>query len=272
MFGQTGLYGLRSVDSVVGLQSRACYLDRMLYRFMMLLGLVLLAGCASEKRMGESRIQARRHTKGIHIQHHREPVSLQSRFVRAEEERVTSSPDAPMVALSTPEDQALASEDWPVQTERRGFSVLPVEQKTPQQLEVRKAKLKPRPSSDVSTGTSTIVRAQFETLPDPVDGRHPNAVPGFVLSLGWLLGIVAEGAITYLQIPLSGLAFALGFAASIVGYFLSRKSFRMSREHPELYPRFKLSRAARWVSAAVFAPVALYAALLVILLLLLGGL
>ena len=245
----------------------------MLYRALMFLGLVVLAGCASEKRMGESRIQARRHTKGIHIQHHRDHVTSQNSSGRSEEMHEVKNPDRPLSAVTPPIGQHEASWDWAVQKERHGFSGPPVQQAVRILQEVKQVtKPDESPVSVVGDGQSTIVRTQSETLPEHVDGRHPNAVPGFILSLGWFLGLVAEGAITYLQIPLSGLAFALGFAASIVGYFLSRKSFRMSREHPELYPRFKLSRAARWVSAAVFAPVALYAALLVILLLVLGGL
>lgn len=245
----------------------------MLYRALMFLGLVVLAGCAAEKRMGESRIQARRHTKGIHIQHHRDHVTSQNGSGRFEEMHEVKNPDRILSTLTPPTGQNEASWDVAVQKERHGFSAPSLAHEVQMLQEVKHDTKLDEPSvSVVGDGQSTIVRTQSETLPEPIDGRHPNAVPGFILSLGWFLGLVAEGAITYLQIPLSGLAFALGFAASIAGYFLSRRSFRMSREHPELYPRFKLSRAARWVSAAVFAPVALYMALLVILLLVLGGL
>ena len=36
-----------------------------------LLGSILLMGCAAEKRLGESRIEARRYSRGVHVQHHR---------------------------------------------------------------------------------------------------------------------------------------------------------------------------------------------------------
>ena len=49
-----------------------------------------------------------------------------------------------------------------------------------------------------------------ETLPEPINGYHPNAVPGFILSMGWALGIIGELAVQYLQMPLSRVAIALG--------------------------------------------------------------
>ena len=44
----------------------------MYQRLLFLLSAVLLFGCATEQRLGESRIQSRRYSKGFHVQHHRE--------------------------------------------------------------------------------------------------------------------------------------------------------------------------------------------------------
>ena len=78
-------------------------------------------------------------------------------------------------------------------------------------------------------------------------------------------------AVSYLEMPFSGVPIALGALASIVGYILSRKAYRLSLEHPELYPRYRLSRAARFVSFGFLAPIALYVAIVLLLVLLLGG-
>lgn len=115
------------------------------------------------------------------------------------------------------------------------------------------------------------VLLETEALPEPIDGYHPNAVPGFILSLGWALGIVGELAVQYLQMPLSGVAIALGILASIAGYALSRKAYRASLAHPELYPRYRLPRAARFVSIGFLAPIVLYVGLVLLVLLFVGG-
>ena len=116
------------------------------------------------------------------------------------------------------------------------------------------------------------VLLETEALPKPVDGYHPNAVPGFILSLGWAVGIIGEFAVQYLQMPLSGVAIAMGILASIAGYVLSRKAYRASLAHPELYPRYRLPRAARFVSIGFLAPIALYVALVLLFFLFVGGL
>lgn len=115
------------------------------------------------------------------------------------------------------------------------------------------------------------VLLETEALPEPIDGYHPNAVPGFILSLGWALGIVGELAVQYLQMPLSGVAIALGVLASIAGYVLSRKAYRASLAHPELYPRYRLPRAARFVSIGFLAPIVLYVGLVLLVFLFVGG-
>ena len=115
------------------------------------------------------------------------------------------------------------------------------------------------------------VLLETEALPEPIDGYHPKAVPGFILSLGWALGIVGELAVQYLQMPLSGVAIALGILASIAGYALSRKAYRASLAHPELYPRYRLPRAARFVSIGFLAPIVLYVGLVLLVLLFVGG-
>ena len=63
----------------------------------------------------------------------------------------------------------------------------------------------------------------------------------------------------------------LGVLASIIGYILSRRAYRLSLEHPDRYPRYRLSRAARFVSFGFLAPIALYVAIVLLVLLLLGG-
>jgi len=127
------------------------------------------------------------------------------------------------------------------------------------------------PVSEVPNGTRAFLLSS-EELPDPVAGRHPNAVPGFILSLGWALGIIGEAVVNYLGMPISGFPIALGIAASIAGYILSRKAYNVSLEHPELYPRYRLARAARFVSFSFLAPVLLYVGIVLIVLLAIGGL
>jgi len=76
----------------------------------------------------------------------------------------------------------------------------------------------------------------------------------------------------YLGMPISGVPFLAGLVASIAGYFVSRRAYRASLEHPELYPRYRLSKAGRIVSFAPLAPVVVYIGIVLILVLLLGGL
>ncbi len=236
-----------------------------------LIAAVLLVGCSMEQRLGESQVQKRRYSKGYHVQHHRGQKAQQSGEA-AEASMAPEIQGGHVSSMGIGHDQPTAV--W-LPGEKAGMS------NTPDRVEVTSAQIaaeresaqvhqEPR-EKELSSPTHGPVHAVSETLPDPVDGRHPSSVPGFILSLGWALGIAGEGAVQYLGIPLAGVPIALGLVATIFGYFVSRKAFRKSLEHPELYPRFKLSRAARWVALALFAPFALYLALVVLILVVLGG-
>lgn len=231
-------------------------------RLLFLLSAILLFGCATEQRLGESRIQSRRYSKGFHVQQHRDvkvpPQGLADAAIEATLPAVQNEPSKT--------DRFLMESvmDWVGTLERTGLSA-------PSLLEAKRvAFLEPRMPKGIDHRTRIELLAT-EELPAPIAGRHPESVPGFVLSLGWALGLVGEAAVSYLEMPFSGVPIALGALASIVGYILSRKAYRLSLEHPELYPRYRLSRAARFVSFGFLAPIALYVAIVLLLVLLLGG-
>lgn len=235
-----------------------------------LIAVVLLVGCSAEQRLGESQVQKRRYSKGYHVQHHRVPKAQQNGGA-SEVSVAPEIQEGTVPPMGFGHDQLTAV--W-LPDEKAGMSNSPdrVEVTSAQTAAEREAaQVHQEPREKKPSAMHGPVYAVSETLPDPVDGRHPSSVPGFILSLGWALGIAGEGAVQYLGIPLAGVPIALGLVATIFGYFLSRKAFRKSLEHPELYPRFKLSRAARWVALALFAPVALYLALVVLILIVLGG-
>ena len=109
---------------------------------------------------------------------------------------------------------------------------------------------------------------EAEELPDPIAGRHPDAVLGFVLSAGWVYGLLGAIALDYLAaFSLVGFAFALGFILSILGYSLSRRAFRMSKANPDRYPRSGLASAGRWVAGAIIMAALLWLAFVLFLLL-----
>ena len=236
----------------------------MFQRLLFLLSVVVLFGCAMEQRLGESRIQTRRYSKGFHVQHHRgvkaDPVSQM---------RASGAPvEAPMASPSQTEAMATLTAELVMDVvravEHTGLSA-------PSRPEgERVAFMEPRWPKGIDHGTRVELLSS-EELPDPVDGRHPDSVPGFILSLGWALGLVGESAVQHLQMPVSGVPLALGALASIIGYILSRKAYRLSLEHPDRYPRYRLSRAARFVSFGFLAPIALYVAVVLLVVLLLGG-
>ena len=228
-----------------------------------LMGTILLLGCSAEKRLGESRIEARRYSRGFHVQHHR---SHHTPFQHKAETRSLRSERTASATHDVKEGMA-SQWDSPELTLARLHSG---------EGEVRMNSLSPlrrlprRTQSEVPQ-TKQPVLLETEALPEPIEGYHPNAVPGFILSLGWALGIMGEFAVQYLQMPLSGVAIALGILASIAGYVLSRKAYRASLAHPELYPRYRLPRAARFVSIGFLAPIALYVALVLLVFLFVGG-
>ena len=231
-------------------------------RLLFLLSAVFLFGCATEQRLGESRIQTRRYSNGFHIQHHRDVKvtrsGLAAAAVEAQEQSV--QPEPWTIDRFVMESAMDLVETW----ERTGLSAPSIPEAK------RMALLEPRMPKGFNHRTRIELLAT-EELPEPIAGRHPESVPGFILSLGWALGLVGEAAVSYLEMPFSGVPIALGAVASIVGYILSRKAYRLSLKHPELYPRYRLSRAARFVSFGFLAPIALYVAIVLLLVLLLGG-
>lgn len=237
-----------------------------------LLGSILFLGCTAEKRLGESRIEARRYARGVHVQHHRshhphapkedeghrsrwEPPVVQPTEAQAMESLPESISESPVFAATGHESNTTGQ---PADTRLRTHAPSAM-----RAMARRSGMEVPQPKQPVLLET--------EALPEPINGYHPNAVPGFLLSMGWALGIIGELAVQYLQMPLSGVAIALGILASIAGYALSRKAYRASLAHPELYPRYRLPRAARFVSIGFLAPIVLYVGLVLLIFLFVGG-
>jgi hypothetical protein len=190
-----------------------------------LFGSILLLGCAAEKRLGESRIEARRYSRGYHVQQHRShhqppPKADKGRRSRLERPMVMPSESEAVALQSGSQVSAVAGHpaDNPGQSaDTRSHAHAP----SAMRAMARRSRMEvPQPKRPVLLET--------EALPEPIDGYHPNAVPGFILSLGWALGIVGELAVQYLQMPLSGVAIALGVLASIAGYVLSQSVSRIA--------------------------------------------
>lgn len=248
------------------------YLGAMRLPLSLLLALLILGGCASEKRLGEAKFQPRRHSRGVYVQQH-------AAFK-------TEKGDMPASSVHAPADLRSATDEGPepgvwtaldgeaVHTE---VAVVSLRRPDPPALagsigaEGRPRPLARRPVHSVPpAGRSTVHLLEGEGVPPPIDGFHPNAVPGFVLSLGWIIGGVAAIALSTAAAPLAGLAFFVGCLASILGHFVSKRAFRMSRKHPELYPRFKLPRAARILSLLWLYAALVYIAVVLLVLLLLA--
>jgi len=235
----------------------------MLQRLLLSMSMLILFGCASEKRLGESRIQPRRYAKGLHVQHHR-PWTSRANPETAdglEPRRVKGAMVAAELGMDV--ERRVTAVEW---NQRSGLSSVPGD--VPDRL----APLSPRSPvlHKQSAGPSELMTDN--RLPEPIAGRHPASVPGFILSLGWAMGIIGELAIERLGMPIPGAAFLLGLVASILGYFVSRRAYRLSLQHPELYPRYRLSRAARIISLSFLAPVVVYVAVvLLFVFVLLGG-
>ena len=237
----------------------------MLNRPALYLSAVVLIGCATEQRLGESRIQSRRYAKGVYVQHHRDVRQHQASQVtfapEGGEQGTSVSPVvefmpaqiSDVLTIESAERAGLSGPAWPGNSRTDLMS------------------MRPKSPSEISQLTQPVLMSS-EELPPPIVGRHPNAVPGFILSLGWALGIIGEVAVHQLDMPISGFPVLLGLVASVIGYLVSRRAYRTSLDHPELYPRFGLSRAARFVAIGFMAPIALYIALALIVIIALGGL
>lgn len=246
----------------------------MISRWLPVLCVLLLCGCAQEKRLGESFIESRRYSRGWHVNAHRNAPAPEKASTDADSRAFAAQQNSPsiegaVVALSG--DRAGGPRvDRQRQPGLARVNVMPSEQRGveshgPQPLQPKSAALH-------AQALSPAVLLTSEVLPEPIAGRHPDAVPGFVLALGWFFGIVGEVAVNYLGMPLTGVSVILGILASVAGYVVSRKAYRASLAHPDLYPRYRLARASRIVAIGPLLPIALYAAIVVVFVLLLGAL
>lgn len=214
--------------------------------------LFVLSGCATEQRLGESRIQSRRYAKGFHVQHHRGPQAAQP-------ERTAAVDRIPVVSVA-PLETVVPLEQTGLATSPDRGAAQPIASPAPSLQ---------RPSAEASGAEGVVEQMgprlpQADGLPEPINGRHPDAVPGFILSLGWFLGGVGALALDYLLVASPGIAFALGLLASIMGLLLSRRAYRISKANPERYPRAGLAAVGRWVAVAFLAPIALYIGLVLL--------
>ena len=220
--------------------------------------LLLFSGCSSNKRLGESRIEARRYSKGWHVN-----ASSSSRGLKLHAVVPSDQPAVPQcrgVWAEEGRDVWASAEDFVIPEDQNmspppGSSVLEegvddghgffIEERIPH------ASLPSFPFPDESGGVSNpFDGSESETtgLPEPVAGRHPDAVLGFVMSLGWLFGLIASSALDLLNAANPGSAAAIGLLLSLGGYFLSRSAYRASKANPERYPRSGLASSARWVA------------------------
>lgn len=249
----------------------------MMSRWQFLICALFLVGCAQEKRLGESFIESRRYSRGWHVNAHRNAPSHAPENASGNAPKSAlavsdrSSSAGAFVALSSVDAEEVAMEvarrdqpEWAL------LNFKPVDQKAagptvPQRM-------LPKSATPYARALSPAVLLTSEVLPEPIAGRHPDSVPGFVLALGWFFGIVGEVAVNYLGMPLTGVSVILGILASVGGYVLSRKAYRASLEHPDLYPRYRLARAGRIVAIGPLLPIAIYAAIVVVFVLLLSAL
>lgn len=240
------------------------------------LGVVLLlTGCTSGKRLGEAKVEHRRYGHGWHVNvpngvrngadvQHGDVSNPSVGFrLEAEREGATVSGDWEGVHADIADiDPAVlpSTRLRPLLTASQGHAEEVHEGQTLEWNALEDSHRTPASASKEGLESDG-------SLPEAIGGRHPDAVPGFILSLGWFFGLIGANVLDYLQSGSPGIALALGFVASGIGYFTSRNSHRMSTKHPDLYPRGGLSKAARWVAAAFLAPLLLYVVLIIILLL-----
>lgn len=231
-----------------------------------------LLSCSTEKRLGESRVQQRRYSRGFYVQHHREakthPVLDAGEAHGVEEDRLNLPQNGPSHSLPL---EAPLGDTWVSMESQDAELHFPASLSDFSSV-ITVVPSVPTPSArahdqqmDSFSGSR---RGEAEALPDPVAGRHPDAVLGFVLSAGWVYGLLGSIALDYLAaFSLVGFAFALGCILSILGYSLSRRAFRMSKANPDRYPRSGLASAGRWVAGAIIIPALLWLALVLFFLL-----
>ena len=246
------------------------------FRWLLLLSVVMWTGCAQEKRLGESFIESRRYRHGWHVQARhdaprQQPREVQSSLAPRDGELSASvhvSEADFTVGLGKPNAMKTSLE-----ASKALIALVETSATQPQPQHKRQppARLTPRQACTlVGPVVAPSALRVTEVLPEPIEGRHPASVPGFVLSLGWLFGLIGEAAVGYLQMPLSGVPIVAGLIASIAVFILSRKAYRASLEHPDLYPRYRLSKAGRILSFAPLAPIALYVGIVLLVVLVLG--
>ena len=239
---------------------------------------LFLMGCSSEKRLGESRVEHRRYNAGWYVN-----VPNQGPTATSSPSEVTASMEE--VIFDSDKGPTAPKVDW---SGFRTGMVRPTAT-SPQRANSGQHATVTRKDPPGTTWASRMEEeslilgssieavpvlegpAEGQELPEAVYGRHPGAVPGFILSLGWLFGFIGALALEGLGMFNTAFPLALGFIASVAGYLVSRKSYRMSKSHPEQYPRGGLSRVARWLSVAFLAPIALYLVLIILFVFILGG-
>lgn len=243
---------------------------------MFILVLIMGSGCANSHRLGESRVESRRYSRGWHV-NVPNLMGRDTKTVAAEESASPPTLEKPhrSAATRTLSTSTATTDDLNItagiQDVFEGNSVSDVwaGYDRPHSSDPNAAPLHGNESM-ASSDDSHLRRMEAmqmvppspvpleEGLPEPELGRHPLAVPGFVLSLGWILGLAGAIALDYLGVSAPGLAFLLGLILSGFGYFESRKALRASRENPDLYPRSGLAKAGRWIALVPFGAMALY--------------
>ena len=244
-------------------------------RVLLWMSVLLCFGCTQEKRLGESFIEHRRYRHGWHVQlrqdvHQNESAPARAAMQPRAESVLPTRQEGLIPAESSPHVGRFAAMEGKAVI---AHSTSSPDGRHPEAADKATVRLVPRPAAPLTESLPLPhILKESVSLPDPINGRHPASVPGFILSLGWLLGILGEVAVDYLQMPLSGVSIVVGFVATMAGYFISRKAYRASLAHPDLYPRYRLSKVGRILSFAPLAPVLLYVGIVVLLVLLLGGL
>ena len=215
-------------------------------------------GCSTGKRWGEARIEHRRYSKGWHVN-----VPHESKIGRTPSHANRAEEVSPELSASTKGDDLIEMDvqqvsEWERPLIEQAASLRSMEEEgSAFRKEVKPGDTSAEEQEPVARVASTVEA----DLPEPIMGRHPDAVPGFLLSLGWLYGAIGATALEYLLIPAVGFALFLGWVMSVIGYRMSRRAYRTARSHPERYPRNGLSRAARWVAGAPLLAVGLWLAL-----------
>lgn len=232
--------------------------------------MLILTGCAGGQRLGESAIEARRYSRGWHVNAPKSGPSA-GRTAEAKHEAPIQEGEVRSTGVSGVNSLTFIPGDGDGLVAVREAGLPPSHPHVPLAAH-----------SVIGQSTTTWARAEgfgpaeplvvpaegpeaAADLPEPIQGRHPDAVPGFFLSLGWLIGSIGSNALGNLGVPNAGIAITLGLVASIIGFLISRNAHRVASAHPDRYPRRGLSRAARWVALAPILLALAWLALVVII-------